>query len=306
MKISVDNQIVKLFSVEGGKLLKSPLETGYLSFSWPSLLEYLDLGQLLLKLPSFDKMQPLFTATISALCEVDNPEDLFYIYDSLFAEMIKQIKSLPEIDPTFLLQKIEEKKGRLSFWEMEKILSPALAAQEKALRENAAYTMHDLTLYLAWDRMCNCMARIFDYQSNHPLFQQNLRKLKWCLTESYQHIATQGRTSPSFYRMIEAVFYYQVREEHLQIYPETDWELLTQSFPILKDPNELVDIFYIDHAIVPESQLEEGFFCHLTLDSPEVVRQRLDLAQYMVGRLKEEFPQWKYALRPGNIIHLSA
>lgn len=309
MKISIDNQIVRLLSVAVDKVLSSPLGEkieGQLSFSWPSLLEYLELGQLLSRIAPFDKTHLLFQAAISALCEVDNPEDLFYIYDSLFTEMLKKIKALPEIDSAFLLQKIEEKKGRLSFLEMEKILSPAIAAQEKALKENASYAMHDLILYLAWDRMCVCMARLFDYQFANTRFQKNLKNLKWCLIESYQHIASQGMTRPSFYRMLEALFYYQMREENLQLHPEADWELLTQSFSALKGPNELVDIFYIDHAVVPESQEEQGISCHLTLDPPELVQSRLALASYMVGRLKEDFPQWKYTLRPGNIIHLSA
>lgn len=307
MKISIDNQIVKLLFADSDKVLNSPLGNGddhFLSFSWPSLLEYLELDQLLSKLPSFDKTQRLFIATVKALCEVDNPEDLFYIYDSLFTEMLKQVKSLPEIDPLFLLERIEEKKSKLSFWEMNQILSPALAAQEKALRENTQNAMHDLVLYLGWDRMCICMGRLFDYQSTDPLFLQNLKKLKWCLIESYQHIAGQGRTSPSFYRLIEALFYYQMREEHLQLHPEADWELLSQSFAVLKKPNELVDCFYIDHAIVTDSEESDSAGCHLTLDPPEIVQQRLALAHYMINQLKEEIPRWNYSLRPGSIIHL--
>jgi hypothetical protein len=309
MKISVDNQIVRLFFHDTEKVLDSPLssdESGHLNLDWPSLFEYLELGQVLSRLPSFDKSQVLFTACISALTEVDNPEDLFYIYDSLFTKMIEQVKSLPEVDASFLLQKMEEKKNKLSFWEMEKILSPALTAQEKVLKETPLEAMHDLVLYLAWDRMCICMARIFDYPSTHPKFLDNLKKLKWCLIESFQHIASQGRTTPSFYRLIEALFYYLMREEHLSLHPEADWELLTKSFPVLKDSNELVDVFYIDHALVPESAMQEGSFCHLTVDPPEVVQSRLALANYMIERLKQEIPQWNYALRPGNIIHLSA
>jgi hypothetical protein len=304
MKISIDNQVVRLLAVDADKVKSRGLETGELTFSWPSFLEYLELGQIMSQLPTFDHTSILFTAAVSALCEVDNPEDLFYIYDSLFTETIKQVKSLPEIDARFLLKKIDEKRNKLSFWEMEKILSPALAAKEKALRDHPLDTMHDLVLYLSWDRMCVCMARLFDYQCSDPRYIQNMKKLKWCLVESYQHIATQGKTSPSFYRMIESLFYYQVREEHLQLHPEADWELLTKSFPVLKDPNELVDCFYIDHAVVPESQADESLFCHLTLDPPEIVQDRLALAQYMVSRLKEEIPQWKFTLRPGNIIHL--
>ncbi len=305
MKISVDNQIVRLFSADAERLLSSPLGEGKLSFTWPSLLEYLELGGLFSRLPPFNGKQALFTASISALCEVDNPEDLFYIYDGLFTAMLKQVKALPEIDPSFLLQKIAEKKEKLSFWEMEKVLSPALEAKEKVIRENAPEAMHDLVLYLAWDRMCVSMARLFDFQSADPVYLQNLKRLKWCLIESYQHIASQGKTWPSFHRMLEALFYYQMREEHLHLHPEADWKLLTQSFPVIKDPNELIDCFYIDHSIVPDTQIHEATATHLTLDPPEIVQRRLDLAHYMIGQLKKEIPQWKYTLLDSNIIHFN-
>lgn len=307
MKISVDNQVVRLFSVDADKVLACsfrPDTISSLSFCWPSLLEYLELGELFSNFTIFDETSPLFIATISALKEVENPEDLFYIYDSLFTEMLKQVKALPEVDAPFLLQKIHEKKGKLSFLELEKVLSPAIAAKEKALQENAPYAMHDLVLYLAWDRMCVCMGRIFDYQSSDARFLYNLKALKWCLIESYQHIVNQGRTFPSFYRLMEALFYYQMREEHLQQHTEDEWELLSQSFQVQKNPNKLVDVFYIDQAIVPTSYKEEKPGYHLTLDSPEIVEQRLALADYMISRLKEEMPQWHFTLQSSNIIFL--
>ncbi len=304
MKVTVDNQIVKLFLTDPEIVLNSPLGNGEhsLQFTWPSLLEYLELGQLASVLPPFGKEEKLFTASVSALCEIENPEDLFYVYDSLFTTVLKRVKALAEIDAQFLLEKIEEKKGKLSFWEMEKILSPALEEKEKIFKENPAHAIHDLVLYLAWDRMCVYMARLFDYQSADVKFLQNLKKLKWCLIESYQHIVHQGRTLPSFGRMMTALFYYQMREEHLQLHPESDWELLTQSFPAIKAPNELIDFFYIDYALVPALPPP----CHLTLDSPEIVQCRLDLAHYMIGRLKEEIPQWKYSLQSSQIIHLAS
>ena len=306
MKISIDNQVVRLLAADPEKALATPLTSHgrSLSFSWPSLLEYLGLGRLLSRLSPFDQTHPLYNAAVSALCEVNNPEDLFYIYDSLFAEMLKQVKSLSEIDASFLLQKIEEKKA-FPFAEIEKIVSPALAAQEKALRENAPRAMHDLILYLAWDRMCLCMARLFDDPCQEPRFLQNLRQLNWCLVESFHHIAGQGKTSPSFYRLIEALFYYQMRKEHLQIHSEAEWELLSQSFSVLKDPNELIDFFYIDSALAAESAPATVSACHLTLDPPAAVECRLALARYILSRIKEIFPKWNYSLISSDIIHLS-
>ena len=297
MKISIDNQIVRLFSEDAEKILSGPLgkPDHYLNFNWPSLLEFLEVRPQFI---AFDKTHPLFLASISALCEVKNPEDLFYIYDSLFTEMLRQVKALQEIDPAFLLQKIEEQKRKPSFEQLKEILSPALAEQERALQKNTADTMHDLILYLAWDRMCICMLRLFDSSCAHPEFLQNLKKLKWCLIESYHHIASQGRTFPSFYRLIEALFYYQMRKEHLHLHSEADWNLLTRSFQLLKDPNELVDFFYIDHGIISDSKKEKEPLCHLTLDPPELVQSRIILAEYMIGPIKEIFPKWNFNLQP--------
>lgn len=307
MKISVDNQIVRLFSTDADKILDNAFrkqEGSRMGFTWPSLLEYLGLGDLFSRLPSFSEKNPLFIATVSALCEVENQEDLFYVYDSIFTEMLKQVKSLPEADAAFLLEKIKEKKEKLSFFEMEEVLSPAIAAKELALRETASQAMHDLVLYLAWDRMCVAMARLFDYQSADPKFLRNLKGLKWCLAESYLHISGQGRIKPSFFRLVEAFFYYQMREEHLQLHTESDWELLSQSFAALKKPDELVDVFYIDQELALESQRGLKAGCHLTADSPEIVHCRLALAHYTISHLKKEVPQWNYALFSSHIIHL--
>jgi len=307
MKISVDNQVIRLFSENPKKLLATPLATESgtcLDFNWASLLEYLGLGSLLSRLSPFDQTHPLFKATVSALCEVDNPEDLFYIYDSLFVEMLKQVKSLPEIDASFLLKKMEEKKREISAAPLQNILFSSLTEQEKSLKENAPRAMHDLILYLAWDRMCFCMARLFDDPCKDPKFLQNLRHFNGCLIESFHHIAGQGKTSPSFYRLIEALFYYRMREEHLHLHSESEWELLSQSFPVLKNPNELIDFFYIDRALAPDSTAAETPLRHLTVDPPELVERRLALAHYILSKIREIFPKWNYSLRPSDIVHL--
>lgn len=304
VKLSVDNQIVRLFSSDVDKVLSCPIWRENISFHFthPTFLEYLELGDILAKVTPFDETGALFQATITALCEVDNPEDLFYIYDSLFAEMLNRIKALEQIEPNFLMKRIREKKESLSFWSMEKILSLAMAEKEKEFKENTYHVMHDLTLYLAWDRMCIAMSRLFDYQSQNPIFLNNLRKLKWCLMESYQHIRAQGKTRPSFYRMMEALIYYQMREEHLELHKEGDWELLSQSFTLLKHPNEWADCFYSDCVLVAD--LEEVSFCHLTTESSEMVERRLALTHYMIDHLKDEAPKWKWTLPSHDIRYL--
>lgn len=310
MKIVVDNQIAKILSHDAAKIVKNPLiahPENYISFGWPSLLEYLQLGSIFVNLPVFDQATSIFEVTVSTLCENQEKEDVFYIYDSLFAENLNHIKSLPQINASFLLQSIQEQRQQSSFKEVEKALSPSLAAYEVALREKTSHTMHDLILYLAWDRMCVWMARLFDYQSTHPQFIKGLEILKECLIESYQHIAQQGRTSPGIYRMLESFVFYAMREENLQNHTEIEWKVLSQAFQALKAPDEIVDCFYIDEAVILKDRLkaeEENAECYLTLDFPDRVKSRSALAQYMMDKLQSTTPQWGYVLRPKKIVYL--
>lgn len=301
MKIIVDNQIVKILKHNASELLKNPFlsnRDNHISFGWPSLLEYLDLGSLLSELPPFDQNQPIFKACVSSLCENEEKEVIFYIYDRLFAENLNQIKDLPQIDASFLLQAIKKQREKSFFLELEKIVSHTLAAYEIALLDKTSDTMHDLILYLAWDRMCVWMAHLFNYQSTNPKFINGIQVLKECLIESYQHIAMQGRTVPGLYRMLESLFFYQMREENLQKHTDAEWALLSQSFPVLKPQNELVDFFYIDDSV-------EGNTAYLTMDFEDSVHLRLALAHHMIDKIKEETPHWNYTLQPKNILFLN-
>jgi hypothetical protein len=297
MKIIVDNQIVKLLSLDAADIMKNPLisdQHNQLTFRWPSFLESLRLGSLFSNLPIFNEREPLFVATISTLHTTEEKEVVFHIYDHLFIENLNQIKALGQIQPSFLLEAINKEKEKGAFFSL------IFDSYEKAFIENRSHAIHDLILYLAWDRMCVWIARIFNYQSGDLKFIKNLRILKECLVESYQHITFQRKTAPGVYRMLEAVFFYQMREENLQKHTPSEWELLTKSFSVLKGELELADFFYIDDAILSEESSE----CYLTQDSQDRVALRLALAQYIVDKLKTEFSHWGYTLRRKKIIHL--
>lgn len=309
MKMIVDSRIVKLITSNSDRIRYNESlfnRDNYVSFRWPSLLEYLGHESVLSNLPAFDQNQPLFEACIWTLSTNEETEVLCQLYDLLFAENLNQIKALPQINTSFLLPAIKKQRQKNSL-EVEKMLSPALATYETSLTEKASHTMHDLILYLAWERMCVCMARLFDYQTKDPKFIKGIGVLKECLIESYQHIARQGRTTPGIYRMLEAFLFYQMREENLEKHNAEEWALLCQSFQILKDQDMLADFFYIDDAMIPEGELksEEGDSAYyLTLDSPARVNARLLLAQYLIDKLKAEIRNWDYSLIPKKIIHL--
>lgn len=311
MKVTVDNQIVRIFNHNGAEIVKNLFISdlnNQINFRWPSLLEYLELGSLLSNVSVFDQTQPIFTACVSTLCANEEKEVLCYVYDRLFAENLTQIKALPQINASFLLNAIKEQQQKPSFLEVEKVLSLALSTYETALLEKPSETIHNLILYLAWDRMCVCMARLFDYPATNPKFIKGIGFLKECLLESYQHIAQKGQTSPGIYRMLESLVYYQMREENLPKHTEAEWKVLSQSFPVLKPQDEILDLFYIDDAIFPEGKLKtegENLDYHLTLDSPDSVNSRLALAQYMMDKIKGDDPHWNYVLRPKKIAYLN-
>ncbi|EFB40959.1 MULTISPECIES: hypothetical protein [Parachlamydia] len=305
MKIVVDNQIVKFLAHDTAKIVKDPFLSSsgnYIHFGWSSLLEYLELGSIFSSLPVFDQTQPVFKACISVLFG-NEAKEILYMYDRLFAENLSQIQDLPSIKAAFLLQKMQEQRQKSSFPEVEKLLLPTLASYEVALRENTSRTMRDLILYLAWDRMCVCMAHLFDHQSTDPNCIQGMQVLKECLIESYQHIAQQGQTVPGIYRMIESLFFYEMRDENLQKHTSAEWSTLNHSFRALKAQDALMDFFYIDDAIIAQENLhteEEAFTYYLTLDSADKVNARLALAQCIMNKLNSEFPSWGYVLRPIN------
>lgn len=311
MEIIVDNQIVNLLAQNAAAIAKIPLisDPGHqLSFRWPSLLEYLELGGLFSSLPAFDETQPLFQTCVSMLCANEDKEILLYVFDRLFTENLNQIKNLPQIRAPFLLQAIKRQRQTSSYLAVQAVLSNVLVVCEAAFEVNTAHTMHDLILYLAWDRMCICMTRLFDYQSTDPKYIKGIGVLKECLLESYQHITQQGKTAPGIYRMLESFFFYEMREENLQKHTEADWEILNQSYKILKGQEELADFFYIDDAVIPAEELkseEESSECYLTLESNEKVHARLALAHLMMRKLKAEVSQWDYVLQPKKIVCLS-
>jgi len=312
MKIIVDHQIVKSLPQNIHEMLKNPLilnSDNQIFFGWPALLEYLGLGSLLKNLPAFDHTQPLFKACLTILYTNEKKEVLCNLYDSLFAENLNQIRALPQISASFILQTIKAERQKTSFLEGERVYSFPLALYERAFIENAPHKMHDLILYLAWDRMCVCMARLFDYQSTDQKFISGIEVLKECLIESYLHIVKQGRTSPGIYRMIESLFFYQTREENLQKHTDNDWNILSQSISIIKSQDVLADFHYIDDAVVSLKKLkteEENSEYYLTLDSPNQVNSRLLLVEYMMNKLKSEVPQWDYVLQPKKIIYLTS
>lgn len=310
MKAFIDNRVVRtiaswnseqkktvfLEACCNAKLLKDPEEM-QLMFQWPSLLEYLDCGSLFEKFPKFDTNNKLFNFIVSA---VEKPEKDFLIllYDHLFAECLTEIKAMSQINPAFLTDQIQKKQQ--SNAEIHDLFDLSLNAYKKSLIENPSHTMHDLILYLAWDRVCVHFGIIFElvFSGQDPL--KGLEILKECLLESFQHIADQGRTRPGFFRLVEALYAYQLREENLQTHTDEEWMILCQSSSVLRSREELSDVCYVDAAIVHHQKPQSEVIKVFTMDSVEKVRAGFLLANHMIKKL----PDWHYMLGSVEVICL--
>ena len=303
MKAFIDNKLLrKITSTDvENSFIESCRNTGIISqdqsvkvsLPWVSLLEYIDLGMLLEALPKFDENNVLFSYLIS---KIDLSENVIMeIYDHIFIECLTLIKALPEINPTFLLQKIRQKK-------ITSLFTVSLDYYEKLLVENPYSAIHDLILHLAFDRICVCVTILFESAVSQI---KKLTILKECLLESFQHITQDRKTSPGFFRLVEAIYAYQMREENLQSYSDTEWLLLCQSVNALKSREAFIDLFYIDSSIVTFDEITEKkplkFF---TMDSPDIVKSRLSLAEDMIKKLKIEIPEWKYTFSSSEIFYV--
>lgn len=316
MNFFVDNPLLRKISTfknedQRSSLLKACINAHVLTenqqiqiaFGWPSLLEYLNLGSLFQDFPKFDQQEEPLQEMISILSLQPEREQLIHLYDQLFVHCLTHVKALPEIHPHFLLNQIQEKSPNPPLFAL------SLDSYKKAFLENPSHTIHDLILYLAWDRVCVNLAIVFEHLYPKTDILNHLEVLKECLVESFQHITSQGRTAPGFFRLIEALYAYQMRDENLQTHTDSEWLILCQSARTLKPRELLNDIFYVDATLIQKEkvnkvQQEKSVVKILTLDSSEVVKASLSLAHYIIEKLKHEIPDWQYTLSPVEVICL--
>lgn len=277
---------------------------------WPSLLISLNLESLFADFFKFDAQNPLFALIISTLETNQDKELLIHLYDQLFAECLTHIKNLPQVNPQFLVEQIQSKRQNALSPPFSPLIISLFDHYEKLIRENPTHARHDLILYLAWDRICVCLALIFEYNSAISDIKPGLDILRECLLESFQHITAHGRTVPSFFRLIEALYAYEMRAENLQTYSEEEWLTLCQGAQALKNREEIADLFYIDGAIIDSQYLEKlnstGETLKIfTLEPPKNVEASLLLARYFVEKLKLITSEWHYTLRPLEVGCLS-
>lgn len=309
MKLLIDRSIVHRVKEEQltnnpfARLLGSHLSEGSdLILGWPSLLEFLDCGDLAKSFPAFTAADPLYQEVVAAVESKTHAEYLEHLFDQVFVKCLNWVRSKPEIHPTFLANAIRERSGSA----VSKVFSKSIEHYEKLFLDHPYQAIHDLTLYLAWDRVCVDLAIIFEYDSVSEHVAEGLALLRECLIESFQHITAQKKTVPGFFRMVEALYAYQMRQERLQTYSDADWQTLCESSQSLRPRDQFVDIPYIDGALFDSSSAHLPLSAKaLTTNSWDRVSKSIALARYMIGVLKSEDVDWHQDLQAIEVICLA-
>lgn len=273
----------------------------HFTLGWSSLLEYLGLGTVFESFQALDEHNKIFCSVIEVLKLDSEKEIVIYLYDQIFVECLTQIKALQQIQMPFLLEKIQKKRNNPLF-SINDPFAVALDDYEKRIKENPQDTFHDLILYLAWDRVCVYLAAIFD----HPtvFICHGLETLKECLIESFMHITKEGKTSPGFFRLVEALYAYDMKEENLQHYTETEWQILCEGSKGLKPRELLPDSCYIDSAITNSKISAQTALIAFCMESSDKIKAMLALSDYMLSKLKNQIPDWPSAFRAREIVCL--
>lgn len=298
MSLAVDNKLLRKLIEQSpithwNLLLEDAIKKGILpkgtqneiDFGWPNLLEYLDLCSLFENFFTFDENHHLFAYLISSLASDPKNELLMALFDQIFVECLTHIKALPQMNPTFLVDHLRKKEFSSPF-------SRSLNQYEKMLVDNPANTMHNLILYLAWDRVCVNLAIVFE----HPATLKGLKVMQECLLESFQHITAQGRTVPSFFRLLEALYAFEMRQENLDIHTDEEWKILCDGALGLKPRNEIADVLYLDSSIITVYD-KESVLTLFTMEKAEKVRATNSLANCMIKK-----HDLKFTLSPVNVV----
>lgn len=275
----------------GGSIGHLIEDSSEIILSWPSFLECLGLRSLLKNFPEFNGQNEFFSLVKSIVSSTSDRDLLIHLYDQIFIECLTQVKEVLEIDPNFLISQIQKRKEDFPF-------SQSFDQYEKLFTEKPYETIHDLIFYLAWDRMCVCLASLFDEGNS------DFRLFKECLVESFHHITLQGKTTPGLFRLVESLYAYYLRDENIQMHTDTEWLILSKGSKVLQPREELISIPYIDCFITSCQESGKIRGRVLTLDSVDAVKSGLSLAQCIIQKLKIENKDWQHFLAPIEIICL--
>lgn len=274
-------------SIEG--IITPPLK---ITFNWPTFLTFLGIDDLLKNFPAFDSSNELYRIMMEVI-ESNPPKEVYFdLFDQLFVDCLTHIKAIPEVDANYLT-------GELRAKEKPAFLAESLLQWELALTENPKIFLHDLTLYLGWDRVCVRLAILFETVPDTVTSREWYQMLRGCLAESFQHISRQGRTEPSFFRLQEALYAYDMRDDMLQKHTEAAWEILTKGAMSLSSREKAPELGFLDRSVTDKAYNTTGtIFC---AESEEKILAGWNLAKYYLLTFETDFPEWDFHLADTSI-----
>lgn len=293
MKTLIDYRLVqKIVADNDAKNVVSLLEgASEVVLGWTSFLECIGLRSILDKFPEFDEKNKVFVLIKDILSTAPERELVIRLYDQIFVECLTQVKALLDVDPAYFLDQIERKRASFPFPE-------AFNFYEKAFTERPYEIMHDLTFHLGWDRVCVYIAALFDGGfAGSQIFKE-------CLVESFIHIKKEGKTSPGFFRLIEALYSYYLRDENIHMHKEEEWLILSKGSASLQAREELISIPYIDGFLTDVAKDKSAIGKILTMDSMDRVQTSLNLAECIIQKLEKEDSNWDFQIEPMEILCL--
>lgn len=301
MRVFIDNRLMQRMMCtelkdETGVFLKKHIkmqqEDLKITLNWSSLFKYIGLDSIFEEFPKFNEQHDLFSLVITAISSDQEKECIVRLYDQIFVECLTHVKAMSFVHPEFLYNRICKKRS--SFFDPS-MFSDSLNEYERRLIESPYNTIHDLILYLAWDRVCNYLSRVFEYVFPGPSPKKGLAVMKECLVESFCHITAQGKSAISFFKLVEAIYAYQMREENLQLHTDSEWQVLCEGLCSIGFRGDLSCVPYIDAALCPLGGVQKKDpLIVFTMDSISEVKAGLALGQYIIEKLRKEDFKWAY------------
>lgn len=312
MRYFVETRLLKL-NMPNLKLYLTQLKNKgnklQLNYYWPTLFGLLEMENLFENFFTLEEDNPLFKAIITALNNPLNADLLMRLYDQIFVECLTHVKNMPQINDLSLIKKIKEHKHLETMQQFNELTAPLFDYYTNYLTHHRCEAMHNLILFLAWDRVCVNLAIIFEHDPSSTSIREGLNLLKACVLESFQHITSQKKSAPSFFRLLETLYADAMRQENLDHHTEAGWKILCQGAALLKPREQLADLFFIDGAIKEVSaqeSLEQDSLSFISSRSNEEIEAGVNLANYLNLEVKNWMKDWPYLVKKVDVFPVSS
>lgn len=190
-----------------------------MQLEWSIFLQRLEINPFE-TLPDFGEKNPLYEWTLTHLRASLSKAEFIELYDNLFVECLKEVQMLSCLDQETLFKKIEACKD------------PFFDPFKKALEKEPRKTFNALVLYVAWEYFSINLACLFELAD--PSILNGIAAFRECFIESFQHLINDKVIYPSVARFVEALYAYDMRQEHLDSHSDEEWTILCEGAKLLQ------------------------------------------------------------------------